>query len=65
MRRPVGLFLGATALCGSILGAGAAFAEKKTLFVGMASADAGKLDPHLTATTPDKGLAASKIPDFS
>jgi peptide/nickel transport system substrate-binding protein len=56
MRRPVGLFLGATALCGSILGAGAAFAEKKTLFVGMASADAGKLDPHLTATTPDKGL---------
>ena len=33
-----------------------ALAQKKTLVVGMASADAGKLDPHLTATTPDKGL---------
>ena len=31
-------------------------AQKTTLVVGMASADAGKLDPHLTATTPDKGL---------
>jgi peptide/nickel transport system substrate-binding protein len=31
-------------------------AQKKVLNVGMASADAGKLDPHLTATTPDKGL---------
>jgi hypothetical protein len=41
---------------GTILGASAAVAEKKTLFVGMASADAGKLDPHLTATTPDKGF---------
>ncbi len=38
------------------LGAGNALAQKKTLVVGMASADAGKLDPHLTATTPDKGL---------
>jgi len=37
-------------------GSGAALAEKTTLVVGMASADAGKLDPHLTATTPDKGL---------
>ena len=35
---------------------GSALAQKKTLVVGMASADAGKLDPHLTATTPDKGL---------
>jgi len=35
---------------------GAALAQKKTLIVGMGSADAGKLDPHLTATTPDKGL---------
>lgn len=34
----------------------AALAQKKSLSVGMASADAGKLDPHLTATTPDKGL---------
>jgi peptide/nickel transport system substrate-binding protein len=38
------------------LGGGEALAQKKTLVVGMASADAGKLDPHLTATTPDKGL---------
>jgi peptide/nickel transport system substrate-binding protein len=37
-------------------GAGNALAQKTTLVVGMASADAGKLDPHLTATTPDKGL---------
>lgn len=37
-------------------GAGAAQAQKKVLNVGMASADAGKLDPHITATTPDKGL---------
>lgn len=35
---------------------GPAHAQKKVLNVGMASADAGKLDPHLTATTPDKGL---------
>src|SRR5215470_3509868 len=56
MRRSFGFFLGAVATCGSILGAGPALAEKKTLSVGMASADAGKLDPHLTATTPDKGL---------
>lgn len=27
-----------------------------TLNVGMASADAGKLDPHIATTTPDKGL---------
>jgi peptide/nickel transport system substrate-binding protein len=33
-----------------------AAAQKKTLVVGMGSADAGKLDPHLTATTPDKGV---------
>jgi peptide/nickel transport system substrate-binding protein len=38
------------------IGAGDALAQKTTLVVGMASADAGKLDPHLTATTPDKGL---------
>ncbi|MEZ5843736.1 MAG: ABC transporter substrate-binding protein [Hyphomicrobiaceae bacterium] len=37
-------------------GATPALAQKKILVVGMASADAGKLDPHLTATTPDKGL---------
>lgn len=38
------------------LGSGNVLAQKTTLVVGMASADAGKLDPHLTATTPDKGL---------
>ncbi len=38
------------------LGSGPVHAQKKVLNVGMASADAGKLDPHLTATTPDKGL---------
>ncbi len=37
-------------------GAGAAQAAGTTLNVGMASADAGKLDPHLATTTPDKGL---------
>ena len=41
------------------LGAGLAepaTAVQTTLTVGMASADVGRLDPHLTATTPDKGL---------
>lgn len=38
------------------LGGGEAPAQKKTLVVGMASSDAGKLAPHLTATTPDKGV---------
>ncbi|MEO7762183.1 MAG: ABC transporter substrate-binding protein, partial [Casimicrobiaceae bacterium] len=33
-----------------------AFAQKKSLVVGMGSADAGKLDPHIASTTPDKGL---------
>src|SRR2546430_15842739 len=32
------------------------FAQKKSLVVGMGSADAGKLDPHIASTTPDKGL---------
>lgn len=36
--------------------AGPALAQKKTLVIGMGSADAGKLDPHLASTTPDKGL---------
>lgn len=38
------------------LTAGVAFAQKTTLNVGMGSADAGKLDPHIATTTPDKGL---------
>ena len=33
-----------------------AFAKQTTLNIGMASADAGKLDPHIATTTPDKGL---------
>ena len=47
---------GAVALAVAIGGVAPALAQKKVLVVGMASADAGKLDPHLTATTPDKGL---------
>ncbi|MFI5012196.1 MAG: ABC transporter substrate-binding protein [Hyphomicrobiales bacterium] len=39
-----------------LFGATAAQAQKKTLTIGMGSADAGKLDPHIASTTPDKGL---------
>lgn len=35
---------------------GPAWAQKKTLVVGAASADAGKLDPHLAAQGADKAL---------
>lgn len=38
------------------LSASSAFAAKTTLNVGMGSADAGKLDPHVATATPDKGL---------
>ena len=34
----------------------AALAQKRTLVVGAATADAGKLDPHLTSQGADKGL---------
>ena len=40
----------------AFLVAGEAAAQKKTLVIGMGSADAGKLDPHIASTTPDKGL---------
>jgi peptide/nickel transport system substrate-binding protein len=40
----------------ALLSAPLAHAQKKTLVVGMGSADAGKLDPHIASTTPDKGL---------
>ncbi|TYC60517.1 polyamine ABC transporter substrate-binding protein [Rhodobacterales bacterium] len=40
----------------TMLAAGNALAAGTTLNVGMASADAGKLDPHVATTTPDKGL---------
>ncbi|MEO8543736.1 MAG: ABC transporter substrate-binding protein [Betaproteobacteria bacterium] len=43
-------------LCATLLCTPLAFAQKKTLVVGMGSADAGKLDPHIASTTPDKGL---------
>ncbi|MCC6468225.1 MAG: polyamine ABC transporter substrate-binding protein [Alphaproteobacteria bacterium] len=36
--------------------AGQAWAEKKVLNYGMATKDVGRLDPHMTATTPDKAL---------
>ncbi len=36
--------------------AGAAHAQKKSLVIGSGTTDAGKLDPHLASTTPDKGL---------
>ncbi len=45
------LGLGAAAMAGSV-----ANAQQTTLNIGMASADAGKLDPHIATTTPDKGL---------
>jgi len=50
------VFSSAIVLVGLLCGASHVQAEKRILTVGMGSADAGKLDPHLTATTPDKGL---------
>ena len=43
-------------LSATLLVAAPAFAQKKTLVVGSGTADAGKLDPHIASTTPDKGL---------
>jgi peptide/nickel transport system substrate-binding protein len=40
----------------ALLAGNEAQAQKKTLVIGMGSADAGKLDPHIASTTPDKGL---------
>ena len=42
--------------CAALALAGAAQAQQTTLTIGMASADAGRLDPHVAITTPDKGL---------
>lgn len=39
-----------------LAGIGTAHAAGTTLNVGIATADAGKLDPHLATTTPDKGV---------
>jgi peptide/nickel transport system substrate-binding protein len=52
MKKMIGLALAVAAL----FVAGEAAAQKKTLTIGMGSADAGKLDPHIASTTPDKGL---------
>src|SRR5438552_1757759 len=43
-------------VCAALLFAPPVFAQKKSLVVGMGSADAGRLDPHIASTTPDKGL---------
>ena len=43
-------------VCAALMFVQPAFAQKKSLVVGMGSADAGKLDPHIASTTPDKGL---------
>ncbi len=48
--------ISAMLLLATALSAMPAQAQKKTLVVGMGSADAGKLDPHVASTTPDKGL---------
>jgi peptide/nickel transport system substrate-binding protein len=48
--------IGAALALAALVAAGEAQAQKKTLTIGMASADAGKLDPHIASTTPDKGL---------
>ncbi len=42
--------------CAGLFAASGAFAAGTTLNVGMGSADAGKLDPHVATSTPDKGL---------
>src|SRR5215472_4396554 len=44
------------ALLAALTIAAPASAEKTILSVGMAALDAGRLDPHLSSTTPDKAL---------
>ncbi len=48
--------LTAALLVAAVFAVTPALAQKKTLTIGMGSADAGKLDPHVASTTPDKGL---------
>ena len=43
-------------VCAALMFAPPVLAQKKSLVVGMGSADAGKLDPHIASTTPDKGV---------
>mgnify|MGYP001029215656 CR=1 FL=1 len=45
-----------TAVLALAMTATPALAQKTTLNIGMGSADAGKLDPHIASATPDKGL---------
>ena len=52
MKRMIGVAI----VIAALFAAGEAAAQKKTLTIGMGSADAGKLDPHIASTTPDKGL---------
>ena len=42
--------------CAVLLTSSFAYGAGTTLNIGMAPADAGKLDPHVATTTPDKGL---------
>jgi peptide/nickel transport system substrate-binding protein len=51
----VALLAGAAVLAVGPL-SGQAWAQKKVLNYGMATKDVGRLDPHMTATTPDKAL---------
>src|ERR1700733_8641805 len=52
----MGKILSAGLIVAALFAAGEAQAQKKTIVIGMGSADAGKLDPHIASTTPDKGL---------
>src|ERR1700730_18267338 len=52
MKKIIAIALAVTAM----FAATTAQAKKKTLVIGMGSADAGKLDLHIASTTPDKGL---------
>jgi peptide/nickel transport system substrate-binding protein len=40
----------------AIMAVSGAQAQQTTLTIGMGSADAGRLDPHVATTTPDKGV---------
>lgn len=40
----------------AIMAVSGAHAQQTTLTIGMGSADAGRLDPHVATTTPDKGV---------
>ena len=49
-------YLAGTSIAALAIAASVAHAADGVLNVGMGSADAGKLDPHVATTTPDKGL---------